>query len=103
MQRLRSGSPGHAASTGVISGACASCHALQQNSAEMKQRKLSHALWFQLIKKNKAGGGRILLFVSSLLPLAISFSNHNFKSAFRCKIDLRINVLKKDYFFFSLR
>lgn len=74
--------------------------ALQQNSAEMKQRKLLHGLWFQLIKKSKAARAGILLFVSSLFPLALSFTNCNLKSAFRYKIDLRINVLKNDFIFF---
>lgn len=38
--------------------ACELCLALQQNSPEMEQRALSHALWFQLIREGwKAGGG----------------------------------------------
>lgn len=35
--------------------ACELCLALQQNSPEMEQRALSHALWFQLIRKSRAG------------------------------------------------
>lgn len=57
---------------------------LEQNSDETKRRKLSQcALWFQLIKKSKAGRREGALFVSSLLPLAIPFSNCNFKKRVR--------------------
>lgn len=102
MQWLRSSSPDPAASAGVIPAACTLCCAVQENSTET-EKKLPHALWFQLIKKSKAGSGVILLFVSSLLPLAISFSNCNLKSPFGCKIDLRINVSKTGLVFFPLR
>lgn len=53
---------------------------LEQNSNETKRRELSQcALCFQLVKKSKAGRREGALFVSSLLPLAIPFSNCNFK------------------------
>lgn len=50
----RSG-PGCTAGTGLIPSACELCLALPQNSPEMEQRALSHALWFQLIRKSRAG------------------------------------------------
>lgn len=98
MQQLRSSSPGHTASTGITSCARVPCCAMQQNSTEMKQRKLLHALWFQPIKKRKAGRGRILLF-AHLSSLQQFLSLTAILKVFRCKTDLRINVLKKDILF----
>lgn len=48
MQWLQSSSPGHAASAGVIPSACALRCAVQENSTET-EKKLPHALCFQLI------------------------------------------------------